>query len=197
MIEINIQTEQKEFAIVGGTFDQIHLGHLHLIKEVANKFDKVLVIPSGKPWLKQHTPIASAQQRFQMADLAITSMGLSGKVEVLPLEVNRDGDSYTLDTVNELSIKYSNTNFTLVLGSDAAKSIGQWHKSAELLQKVKVLVISRPGSQPSDFDEVNIKALDISSTKVRKSILERKNVSNLLPAKVVTFIREYGLYGSR
>ena len=197
MIEINIQTEQKEFAIVGGTFDPIHLGHLHLIKEVANKFDKVLVIPSGKPWLKQHTPIASAQQRFQMADLAITSMGLSGKVEVLPLEVNRDGDSYTLDTVNELSIKYSNTNFTLVLGSGAAKSIGQWHKSAELLQKVKVLVISRPGSQPSDFDEVNIKALDISSTKVRKSILERKNVSNLLPAKVVTFIREYGLYGSR
>ncbi len=63
-----------------------------------------LVMPSGKPWLKPHTPIASARQRFQMADLAITSMGLSGKVEVLPLEVNRDGDSYTLDTVNELSI---------------------------------------------------------------------------------------------
>jgi len=132
-----------------------------------------------------------------MADLAITSMGLSGKVEVLPLEVNREGESYTLDTVNELLIKYPDTNFTLILGSDAAKSIGQWHKSAELLQKVKVLVISRPGSAPSDFDEVNIKALDISSTKVRKSISERENVSNLLPAKVVTFIREYGLYGSR
>lgn len=132
-----------------------------------------------------------------MADLAITSMGLSEKVEVLPLEVNREGESYTLDTVNELLIKYPDINFTLILGSDAAKSIRQWHKSAELLQKVKVLVISRPGSAPSDFDEVNIKALDISSTKVRKSISERENVSNLLPAKVVTFIREYGLYGSR
>ena len=73
-----------------------------------------------------------------MADQAITSMGLSGKVEVLPLEVNRDGDSYTLDTVNELLIKYPDTHFTLILGTDAAKSIGQWHKSAELLQKVKV-----------------------------------------------------------
>ena len=132
-----------------------------------------------------------------MADLAVTSMGLSEKVEVLPLEVNREGESYTLDTVNELSIKYPKTNFTLILGSDAAKSIGQWYKYAELLQKVKVLVISRPGSAPSDFDEVNIKALDISSTKVRQSISERENVSNLLPAKVVTFIREYGLYGSR
>jgi len=132
-----------------------------------------------------------------MADLAVTSMGLSEKVEVLPLEVNREGESYTLDTVNELSIKYPKTNFTLILGSDAAKSIGQWYKYAELLQKVKVLVISRPGSAPSDFDEVNIKALDISSTKVRQSISARENVSNLLPAKVVTFIREYGLYGSR
>ena len=132
-----------------------------------------------------------------MADLAITSMGLSERVEVLPIEVNRAGNSYTIDTVNELSIKYPNTNFTLILGSDAAKSIDKWHKSDELLKKVKVLVITRPGSTSSDFDEVNIKALDISSTKVRKSISERENVSNLLPAKVVTFIREYGLYGSR
>ena len=49
-----------------------------------------------------------------MADLAITSMGLAGKVEVLPLEVNRAGNSYTIDTINELQIKYPKTNFTLV-----------------------------------------------------------------------------------
>jgi nicotinate-nucleotide adenylyltransferase len=132
-----------------------------------------------------------------MADLAITSMGLAGKVEVLPLEVNRAGNSYTIDTVNELQIKYPKTNFTLVLGSDAAKTLDQWHKSSELLQKVKVLVIARPGSTPSNYEEINIKALDISSTRVRQSIPSRENVSNLLPAKVVTFIREYGLYGSR
>jgi nicotinate-nucleotide adenylyltransferase len=132
-----------------------------------------------------------------MADLAITSMGLAGKVEVLPLEVNRAGNSYTIDTVNELRIKYPKTNFTLVLGSDAAKTLDQWYKSSELLKKVKVLVITRPGSTPSNYDEINIKALDISSTRVRQSISSRKNVSNLLPAKVVTFIREYGLYGSR
>ncbi len=59
------------------------------------------------------------------------------------------------------------------------------------------MVITRPGTQPSDYDEINIKALDISSTKVRQSISNRENVSNLLPAKVVTFIREFGLYGSR
>jgi nicotinate-nucleotide adenylyltransferase len=132
-----------------------------------------------------------------MADLAVTSMGLAGKVEVLPIEVNRAGNSYAIDTVEELKKKYSNTNFTLVLGTDAAKNLPNWHKSTDLLKLVKVLVVNRPGNQSSDYEEINIKALDISSTKVRISIANRENVSNLLPAKVVTFIREFGLYGSR
>jgi nicotinate-nucleotide adenylyltransferase len=132
-----------------------------------------------------------------MADLAITSMGLSGKVDVLPIEVRRAGNSYALDTILELKQIYPNTEFTIVLGSDAARNLGNWYKSEELLKQVKVLVVKRPGAGASGYDEVSIKALDISSTKVRQSILKRENVSSLLPAKVVTFIREYGLYGSR
>ena len=132
-----------------------------------------------------------------MVDLAITSMGLSENVEVLPLEVRREGNSYALDTVEELNRIYPNTNFTLVLGSDAAKNLDKWHRAKELQEAVKVLVVKRPGSAASDFDEISIKALDISSTKVRQSIAKRENVSELLPAKVVTFIREFGLYGSR
>ena len=156
-----------------------------------------MVIPSGKPWLREIPPVATAEQRFQMVDLAITSMGLSEKVEVLPVEVRREGNSYALDTVEELNRIYPNTNFTLVLGSDAAKNLDKWHRAKELQEAVKVLVIKRPGSAASDFDEISIKALDISSTKVRQSIAKRENVSELLPAKVVTFIREFGLYGSR
>ena len=156
-----------------------------------------MVIPSGTPWLKGRQPVVSAKQRFQMADLAVTAMGLSPMVEVLPLEVNREGNSYAIDTVTELQQIYPNTNFTLVLGSDAANNLKNWHRSDELLKKVKVLVIKRPGSVASDYEEISIKALDISSTKVRDSIAKRENVSNFLPAKVVTFIREYGLYGSR
>ena len=156
-----------------------------------------MVIPSGTPWLKGRQPVVSAKQRFQMADLAVTAMGLSPMVEVLPLEVNREGNSYAIDTVTELQQIYPNTNFTLVLGSDAANNLKNWYRSDELLKMVKVLVIKRPGSVASDYEEISIKALDISSTKVRDSIAKRENVSNFLPAKVVTFIREYGLYGSR
>jgi nicotinate-nucleotide adenylyltransferase len=155
------------------------------------------VIPSGNPYLKSQSPTATAAQRFQMTDLAVTSMGLAGKVEVLPIEVNKTGHSYTFDTVVELEQKFSNANFTLILGSDAARNLDSWYRSEDLLKKVKILVISRPSEVASDFDEINIKALDISSTKVRQSITKRENVSELLPAKVVTFIREFGLYGSR
>jgi nicotinate-nucleotide adenylyltransferase len=115
----------------------------------------------------------------------------------MPIEVRREGNSYAIDTVKELKRIYPKTNFTLVIGSDAAKHLDQWHRSKELQEAVKLLVVKRPGAQPSDFDEISIKALDISSTKVRQSIAKRENVSELLPAKVVTFIREYGLYGSR
>jgi nicotinate-nucleotide adenylyltransferase len=156
-----------------------------------------VVIPSGNPWLKDHPPVASAEQRFQMADLAVTAMGLSRQVEVLPLETRRAGNSYAIDTVEELKKIYPDTNFTLVLGSDAAAKLDKWHRSDELLNLVKVLVVKRPHAAVSEYEEISIKALDISSTKVRQSIANRENVSNLLPAKVVTFIREYGLYGSR
>ncbi len=132
-----------------------------------------------------------------MVDLAITAMGLSPKVEVLPVEIRRAGNSYTIDTVTELKKIYPDANFTLVLGSDAANNFDKWHRSDELLKQVAVLVVSRPGSRATDYDEINIKALNISSTAVRESISKRESVSNLLPPKVVTFIREFGLYGSR
>ena len=157
----------------------------------------MLVIPTGNPWLKDYQPVASAQQRFQMTDLAITAMGLSPKVEVLPVETKRAGNSYTIDTIAELKKIYPDSNFTLVLGSDAANNFDKWHRSEELLKQVKLLVVSRPGSRVTDYDEINIKALNISSTKVRQSISMRESVIELLPAKVVTFIREFGLYGSR
>ncbi len=157
----------------------------------------MLVIPTGNPWLKDYQPVASAQQRFQMTDLAITAMGLSPKVEVLPVETKRAGNSYTIDTIAELKKIYPDANFTLVLGSDAANNFDKWHRSEELLKQVKLLVVSRPGSRATDYDEINIKALNISSTKVRQSISMRESVIELLPAKVVTFIREFGLYGSR
>lgn len=197
MIGKNIQKVATKIAIVGGTFDPIHNGHLQVITEVAKKFEKVIVIPTGNPWLKDHTPIASGEQRVAMAQIAINSLNLGEKVQVSAIEVKRSGPSYAIDTVNELSKIYPDCQFTLVLGSDAASNLSKWHRSGELQKLVEVLVVKRPGVNSSDFPEIEISAPDLSSTQIRDKIANSLDISEFVTQTVASFIKEHHLYGSR
>ena len=194
----NIATDiATDIAIIGGTFDPIHNGHLQVISEVANKFEKVIVIPTGNPWLKDHTPIASGEQRVAMTQIAVNSLALGEKVQVSAIEVKRPGPSYAIDTVNELSKIYPGSKFTLVLGSDAASNLSKWHRSDELQKLVNVLVVKRAGVQPSEFAEIEVSAPDLSSTEIRDKVANSKDISNLVNPTVAAFIKEHHLYGSK
>jgi len=197
LIGKNIQKVATKIAIVGGTFDPIHNGHLQVITEVAKKFEKVVVIPTGNPWLKDHTPIASGEQRVAMAQIAINSLNLGEKVQVSAIEVKRSGPSYAIDTVNELSKIYPDCQFTLVLGSDAASNLSKWHRSGELQKLVEVLVVKRPGVNSSDFPEIEISAPDLSSTQIRDKVANSLDISEFVTQTVASFIKEHHLYGSR
>ena len=197
MIGKNIQKVATKIAIVGGTFDPIHNGHLQVITEVAKKFEKVIVIPTGNPWLKDHTPIATGEQRVAMAQIAINSLNLGEKVQVSAIEVKRSGPSYAIDTVNELSKIYPDCQFTLVLGSDAASNLSKWHRSDELQKLVEVLVVKRPGVKSSDFSEIEISAPDLSSTQIRDKVANSQDISEFVTPTVASFIKEHHLYGSR
>jgi len=197
LIGKNIQKVATKIAIVGGTFDPIHNGHLQVITDVAKKFEKVIVIPTGNPWLKDHTPIASGEQRVAMAQIAINSLNLGEKVQVSAIEVKRSGPSYAIDTVNELSKIYPDCQFTLVLGSDAASNLSKWHRSGELQKLVEVLVVKRPGVNSSDFPEIEISAPDLSSTQIRDKIANSLDISEFVTQTVASFIKEHHLYGSR
>ena len=135
----------QKIAIVGGTFDPIHLGHLKIITEIAKKYEKVIVIPTGEPWLKAAKPIATGEQRVAMAQTAVNSLNLADQVQVSAIEVKRKGPSYAIDTVNELKLIYPDAAFTLVLGSDAALNLHKWHRSDELQKLVEVLVVAGGG----------------------------------------------------
>jgi len=197
LIGKNIQKVATKIAIVGGTFDPIHNGHLQVITEVAKQFEKVIVIPTGNPWLKDHTPIASGEQRVAMAQIAINSLNLGEKVQVSAIEVKRSGPSYAIDTVNELSKIYPDCQFTLVLGSDAASNLSKWHRSGELQKLVEVLVVKRPGVNSSDFPEIEISAPDLSSTQIRDKVANSLDISEFVTQTVASFIKEHHLYGSR
>jgi len=187
----------QKIAIVGGTFDPIHLGHLKIISEIAKKFAKVIVIPTGEPWLKAAKPIATGEQRVAMAQTAVNSLNLADQVQVSAIEVKRPGPSYAIDTVNELSKVYPEASFTLVLGSDAALNLHKWHRSDELQKLVEVLVVKRASVKPSQFPEIQIDAPDISSTAIRDKVAHSQEIAELVPPTIATFIKEHHLYGSQ
>lgn len=141
----------KNIALLGGTFDPIHNGHLEIVKQVITKLNpaEIKFIPNKTPPHRQQ-PIASAIQRVAMLDLAIKSADLSSftnitNITIEPCEIQRSGKSYMVDTIKYFKAQpnYNNTNFWLILGLDAFSSLPQWHCWQELLTICNFIVINR------------------------------------------------------
>ncbi len=175
--------------IYGGTFDPIHQGHLHVITQLFEKdlVDQLLVIPAGEPLLRSHAPVASAQQRRTMCQLALADLPseIAVKVQVNPIEVLRTGPSYAIDTVEAVAQNFPGDTIILVIGQDAAEKLDQWHRIEELRTMVQFLVIGRPGYSGVGID---IGALDVSATTIRQGL------SAEVSSSVAAFIRENNLY---
>lgn len=182
----------KRVGLYGGTFDPIHKGHLHLVEQLflRNVIDEIILIPAGQPWLRTNAPVASAAQRLAMVKLAIGDLPIEiqSHVRVSDIEVYRTGDTYTIDTVEELSQQNPDAHWILIVGSDAFAGIEKWHRSEELQSQVELLVIARGG------DGLDINALPISSTKLRDSLAGNLDA---IPESVITYIREKKLYASQ
>ncbi len=175
--------------IYGGTFDPIHLGHLHLITQLIEKkiVDQLLLVPAGEPLLRTHAPRASAQQRRAMCQLAVSDLSadVATQVQVNPIEVLRTGPSYAIDTVEAVAQNNPEDTLVLVIGQDAADKLDQWHRIDELREMVEFVVIGRPGFEGIGID---IGALDVAATSIREGL------SADVSSSVAAFIRENNLY---
>ncbi len=175
--------------IYGGTFDPIHLGHLHVITQLFEKdlIDKLLLIPAGQPLLRQGAPIATPQQRRAMCQLALADLPaeIATKVQVNPIEVLRTGPSYAIDTVEAVAQTYPDDSIIVIIGQDAAEKLDQWHRINELRKMVQFLVIGRPGYSG---DGIDIGAIDVAATTIRQGL------SAEVSSSVAAFIRENNLY---
>ena len=144
---------------------------------------------------------ASGEDRLNMCIAALDDLAddLQSKVSVNDVEVQRKGQTYTIETINQLRAFYPKDQFTLILGSDAAASLDKWYRADALKRQVEFLVVKRPGdSQPtSEFPELKINALDISSTDIREALESGKSVDNYLSPSVIAYIKEKRLYGSK
>ena len=182
-----------KLGLYGGTFDPIHNGHIHVIKQLLtlNIVDRVLVVPAGEPRLRENAPIASGTQRRTMCQLAINDLApeFRSKIEVNPIEILRMGPSYTIDTVEAIKQAYPDDEIILIVGTDAHHKIDQWHRVDELLKMVTLEIIERPGSINGNGRDID--AIDLSATQVRLG------KSDLLSPSVANYIKEHNLYVSK
>lgn len=208
--------------IFGGGFDPIHDAHLSLGEKVTSELhlDRLIWVPTGVAWHKQRT-LSDAAHRINMLKLAFESIPLqiSQKWVIDRCEVDRQGDSYTIDTVNFLQSAYSlneQIQWYMVIGADQFNSIHHWKDWLELLQRITLVVFQRMGVafhvnskvlNEANYMELDIQASDLSSSFIRKMIHTLvcacpqtshrtiiNQLSKFVPSLVAQYIVEQGLY---
>lgn len=185
-------------AILGGTFDPIHNGHLRIVEKLAPRFDLIMIIPSGQPQLKSGPVTASGRQRLAMCEAALDDLPeeISSKVVVNDLEIERSGATYTYDTLQQLRGFFPRDKFTLIIGSDAASHFGQWKRSKDLSKMANILVVRRPGVAKSEFSEIEIDAIEISATQIRDAIAlgSQELMEQYLSPSVIKYMNSHHIY---
>ncbi|WP_421379996.1 nicotinate-nucleotide adenylyltransferase [Bacillus salacetis] len=187
----------KRVGILGGTFNPPHLGHLIIANEVLFQLglDEVRFMPAGTPPHKQLKGDTTSEQRKEMVLKAIE--GHTGFV-LEPIELQKEGPSYTYETVQLLVEREPDEEFHFIIGGDMIEYLPKWHKIEELSQLIQFVGVNRPGykaESPYKVKMVEIPQIEISSTLIRDRIASGGTVTYLVPERVSDYIREEKLYG--
>lgn len=193
-------------AIIGGSFNPIHNGHLALADAVIKQlhYDKVYFIPAFCSPHKKKYASESTEDRLNMVKLAIKDNPF---FEVETCELEREGISYTLDTIEYLYSKYNSIcgKIGLVIGDDLAKNFNTW-KNPTLLAKKSDIIVAHRVMSVGNFDlglecfkhkELKNSVLPISSSRIRTAIQQNEAWRYLVPPAVYNYIKAKELYGKR
>lgn len=182
--------------ILGGTFDPPHLAHLVLgeCARVQLGLERIFFVPAGGPWMKAGRPALSAREhRLEMTRLAIAG---NGHFAVDDRECRRAGESYTIDTLEELAAE-GVTRPWLILGADAAADIGRWKAPERVVELARIAVAPRldePPGLPPDAIVLDMPRLELSSTDIRRRVASALPVRYLVPDAVAAYMAAHGLY---
>ena len=213
----------RRIAVFGGTFDPFHNGHLRMAVEVLEglSLSELFLVPSARPPHKPSRPMASAEDRFAMASAAAAGIGA---ISVLDLELRREGLSYSLLTVLEISEGNPGAELLFLIGADAFAEIATWHRHHDLLAACDFLLLPRPGVAPGESFPPGIRiepegnrcynlegssfrlpggrrllcpvlpVLDISSRSIREKVRRGRSLRGLVQPDVERYITDHGLY---
>jgi len=186
---------------MGGTFDPIHYGHLAAANEAGSAFelDEVIFVPAGQPWQKADRPLAAAEDRYLMTVIATAANPL---FSVSRIEIDRPGDTYTVDTLRELRAqRRPDAEFFFIIGADALSGLRTWQSPEVVLSLVHFIGLTRRGHQLAEhslgseqFSLMEMPTLDISSSICRERVRAGLPIRYLVPDNVISYISKRGLY---
>ncbi|MDP1807861.1 MAG: nicotinate-nucleotide adenylyltransferase [Acidimicrobiales bacterium] len=187
----------ERLGVLGGTFDPVHTGHLVAAVNVrhALELDRVLLVVANAPWQKSARRITPAADRLAVVQAAV--QGTAG-VEASSIEIDRGGESYTADTLEQL--KRPGRELFLIVGSDVAADLHTWRRPDVVARLATLVVVTRGGSPDVDpgppwrVEHVRIPKLDISSSDLRARAADGRPLEHLVPLPAIACIRERGLY---
>ena len=193
----------RRVGVMGGTFDPIHHGHLVAASEVQAWFDldEVVFVPTGAPWQKADRQVTEAEHRYLMTVIATAS---NPRFWVSRVDIDRAGPTYTIDTLRDLSAALPDADLYFITGADALADIFTWRDVEELFGLAQFVGCTRPGfvMDPATLGQipadrvtmVEVPALAISSTDVRRRTMRDEPVWYLVPDGVVQYIAKHHLY---
>ena len=197
--------------IFGGTFDPVHFGHLALAEEclAVAGLDEVWLVPAASPPHKGGKKLSRFDQRKEMLELAIAG---NEKFKVEPMEADRPGPSFTIDTLEEIQKRKPNDELFLIIGGDSALEFSTWKDPAKIASLATIMVRIRPGVimpteqefisqlgkelgvQPKVIFVAGPPYLDVSSSLLKERVSNNKSIRYLLPRAVEVYIQQKKLY---
>lgn len=187
--------------VFGGTFDPPHVGHLLLAADASEalRLDLLIFVPAGaQPFKVDTPPLAAGPDRLEMVRLAVSG---NPKYAVDDAEINREGLSYTVDTLEHLAERYVGAELFFLVGQDALAGFRQWRKPERILELATLGLMMRSGAgdvlesrKAERLVSLSTRRVDVSSTEIRQRLREKKSIRGFVPESVERFIEARGLY---
>jgi len=184
--------------IFGGTFNPVHNGHMSVAKEAIERLslDNIVFVPAYIPPHKDTTELISADDRYEMIELAI---GDNEDFHISRFEIDRKKRSYSIETIAHFKEIYPlDAKLYFLIGADSSQELSEWKDIDKLLGLCKFVVFDRPGFDKRldypNVESLDITGVDISSTRVRENLKSNKSITGLVPKQVEDYIISHNLY---
>ncbi len=203
-----MERQKQKTGILGGTFNPIHCGHLHLAKKAMDVagLNQIVFIPSGVSYMKDQREILPAEERIRMVKLAIQS---HPEFALSTIETDRDGNSYSHETIQALQQQHPDTEFFFLTGADTVFAIEEWKDPVSIFRSVIILAACRPGVSQQNLQtqitylkdkyQADIRLImqdyvAISSSSIREALKNGASIHGLVPQAVEDYILQHHFY---